>query len=456
MERTISIMVGKGSYSHNRRSFVAKNVDENRIDRNVVFKDEKIKNVYHELFDEAQQRYNDKQKRKDRKIDNYYEKIRTSKQEKLYHEIIVQVGNKDDTNARSYEGVVAKNILKDYMKDFEKRNPNLRVFEAYLHMDEETPHLHIDFIPFVTGSKRGMDTRVSLKAALDAQGFRGNSRGNIEWKRWVESEKEELAKVMANHKINWLKKGTHEKHLSVLDFEKREPAKEVKQLEEQIKEKDDEIVRKKRWIDLQLQTDKIIRESIEEKREELKCVRSELEDEKAEKEKIQKETDGLRQKKREIEIDVIGLMEERSEVQKDYSEYARMSKSLDEVVEQYESGWQYRLQEPERLMSTKNYKEKYVEPLLVRLKRLLKSLLDMLRGLQYRVMRAERENVELKERIEDKDMMIEYQGREIERLEEIEEKYDAVVEELGEEVVERIVGRNQELEREKQHYLERR
>lgn len=449
-------MVGKGSYSHNRRSFVAKNVDENRIDRNVVFKDEKIKNVYHELFDEAQQRYNDKQKRKDRKIDNYYEKIRTSKQEKLYHEIIVQVGNKDDTNARSYEGVVAKNILKDYMKDFEKRNPNLRVFEAYLHMDEETPHLHIDFIPFVTGSKRGMDTRVSLKAALDAQGFRGNSRGNIEWKRWVESEKEELAKVMANHKINWLKKGTHEKHLSVLDFEKRERAKEVKQLEEQIKEKDDEIVRKKRWIDLQLQTDKIIRESIEEKREELKCVRSELEDEKAEKEKIQKETDGLRQKKREIEIDVIGLMEERSEVQKDYSEYARMSKSLDEVVEQYESGWQYRLQEPERLMSTKNYKEKYVEPLLVRLKRLLKSLLDMLRGLQYRVMRAERKNVELKERIEDKDMMIEYQGREIERLEEIEEKYDAVVEELGEEVVERIVGRNQELEREKQHYLERR
>lgn len=449
-------MVGKGSYSHNRRSFVAKNVDENRIDRNVVFKDEKIKNVYHELFDEAQQRYNDKQKRKDRKIDNYYEKIRTSKQEKLYHEIIVQVGNKDDTNARSYEGVVAKNILKDYMKDFEKRNPNLRVFEAYLYMDEETPHLHIDFIPFVTGSKRGMDTRVSLKAALDAQGFRGNSRGNIEWKRWVESEKEELAKVMANHKINWLKKGTHEKHLSVLDFEKRERAKEVKQLEEQIKEKDDEIVRKKGWIDLQLQTDKIIRESIEEKREELKCVRSELEDEKAEKEKIQKETDGLRQKKREIEIDVIGLMEERSEVQKDYSEYARMSKSLDEVVEQYESGWQYRLQEPERLMSTKNYKEKYVEPLLVRLKRLLKSLLDMLRGLQYRVMRAERENVELKERIEDKDMMIEYQGREIERLEEIEEKYDAVVEELGEEVVERIVGRNQELEREKQHYLERR
>ena len=144
------------------------------------------------------------------------------------------------------------------MKDFEKRNPNLRVFGAYLHMDEETPHLHIYFVPFVTGSKRGMDTRVSLKAALDEQGFKGNSRGNTEWKQWVESEKMELEKVMERHGIQWLKKGTHEKHLSVLDFEKRERAKEVKQLEEQIKEKDDEIIQKERQINLQFQTNKII------------------------------------------------------------------------------------------------------------------------------------------------------------------------------------------------------
>lgn len=453
MERTISIMVGKGSYSHNRRSFVAKNVDENRSYRNIDFTDEKIKNVYHELFDEAQQRYNEKQKRKDRRIDDYYEKIRTSKQEKLYHEIIVQIGNKDDTNARTYEGIVARNTLIDYMKDFEKRNPNLRVFGAYLHMDEETPHLHIDFVPFVTGSKRGMDTRVSLKAALDAQGFRGNSRGNTEWKQWVESEKEELAKVMKAHSIEWMKKETHEKHLSVLDFEKRERAKEVKQLEEQIKQKDDEIIQKERQINLQFKTDKVIRESIEEKREELQYVHSEIEEKKAEKEKIEKETAGLQQEKREIEIDVIRMLEERSEVQKDYSEYARMSRNLNEVVEQYENGWQYRLQEPERLMSAKSYKEKYVEPLLFRLKNLLKSLLDMLRGLQYRVLRTERENEELKEKIRDRDMEIKYQRKEIERLEDVEEKYDAVVEKLGEEVVERIVEQNREVECERQNYL---
>ena len=161
----------------------------------------------------------------------------------------------------------------------------------------------------------------------------------------------------------------------------------------------------------------------------------------------------MRQKKHEIKIDVIGLLEERNEVQKDYSEYVGLSRNLDEIVDQYENGWQYKLQEPAGLMSAKSYKEKYVELLLARLKSLLKSLLDMLRGLQYRVLRAERENVELKERIEDKDRLIKYQEQEIGGLEEVEEKYDAVVEELGEEIVERIIEENQEVEREKQHYF---
>mgnify|MGYP003071974661 CR=1 FL=1 len=251
-------MIGKGSVNHNTRAFTAKNVDKNRSVDNVEFRQEDIKHVYHKLFDEALERYNAKQKRKDRVIDNYYEKIRRGKQEKLFHEVIFQIGNKDDMNAKSEDGLLAKKILTEFMDEFQARNPNLYVFSAHLHMDEETPHLHIYFVPFVTGSKRGMDTRVSLKAALDEQGFKGNSRGNTEWKQWVESEKMELEKVMERHGIQWLKKGTHEKHLSVLDFEKRERAKEVKQLEEQIKEKDDEIIQKERQINLQFQTNKII------------------------------------------------------------------------------------------------------------------------------------------------------------------------------------------------------
>lgn len=188
------------------------------------------------MFDEALERYNSKQKRKDRMIDDYYEKIRQGKQEKLFHEVIFQIGNKDDMNARREEGLLAKKILTEFMEEFQKRNPNLYVFSAHLHMDEETPHLHIDFVPYITGSKRGLDTRVSLKSALAAEGFTGGTRGATEWNQWITAEKQALAKVMERYGVNWLQKGTHEKHLSVLDFEKKERAKEVAELDSQKQE----------------------------------------------------------------------------------------------------------------------------------------------------------------------------------------------------------------------------
>lgn len=233
MNRTISIMVGKGSVNHNSRKFHAKNTDPERSYLNVEYCNENLQLVYHQLFDEAKQRYNAKQKRADRMIPDYYEKIRSGKQEKLFHEVIVQIGNREDMNAQSENGALAAQVLDEYMREFQKRNPNLRVFSAHLHMDEATPHLHVDFVPFTTGSKRGMDTRVSLKKALAAQGYTGGSRGDTEWNQWVAAEKNALAVVMERHGIQWEKKGTHEKHLSVLDFEKRERAKEVAALESQ-------------------------------------------------------------------------------------------------------------------------------------------------------------------------------------------------------------------------------
>ena len=149
MERTISAMIGKGSVSHNTRAFTAKNVDKNRRADNMEFCQEDIKQVYHKLFDEALERYSAKQKRKDRMIDDYYEKIRRGKQEKLFHEVIFQIGNKDDMNAKSEDGLLSKRILTEFMNEFQTRNPNLYVFSAHLHMDEETPHLHIDFVPYI-------------------------------------------------------------------------------------------------------------------------------------------------------------------------------------------------------------------------------------------------------------------------------------------------------------------
>lgn len=232
IRKTISFSVGKGSLTHNRRDFIAQNVDSDRTQMNIEYCNENLEQVYHQMFDDALQRFNDKQKRADRKINSYYDKIRTGKQEKLFHEVIVQIGNREDTNSKSTDSEIAVRILDEYMKHFQERNPNLRIFSAHLHLDEETPHLHIDFVPFVTNSKRGLDTRVSLKQALLSQGFKGESKFESEWSKWALSEKQQLASVMEKHGVEWEQLGTHNEHLSVYDYKKKMRAEEVQELEE--------------------------------------------------------------------------------------------------------------------------------------------------------------------------------------------------------------------------------
>lgn len=241
MKRTISFMVGKGSINHNKRSFTAKNVDADRTINNVEYCYTPIKKVYHELFDEALKRYNEKQTRADRIIKNYYEKIRTGRQEKPFHEVIVQIGNWDDTNSQGEYADLAQKVLEEYYNGFAERNPQLKVFSAHLHLDEESPHMHIDFVPYITESKRGLDTRVSLKQALAKQGFIGKGRGATEWAMWAQSEKEQLAAVMERYGIEWEQKGTHEKHLSVLDYKKQQREKEVMKLGDEISKQKDEL-----------------------------------------------------------------------------------------------------------------------------------------------------------------------------------------------------------------------
>ncbi len=233
MKRTISIMTGKGSVNHNGRKFTAENVDKGRTPDNITYCNENIRTVYHKLFDEAVKNYNARQTRSDRQIKNYYKKIsRESKQEKPFQEIIVQIGDKDNMGAETQNGQLAKKLLDEYMKGFQERNPNLYVFSGHLHMDEATPHLHIDFVPFTTGSKRGLDTRVSMKGALKQQGFIGTGRSNTERAQWAKSEKEALSKIMLEHGIEWDEKGTHEKHKSVSEFKKQKLIEEVEALEE--------------------------------------------------------------------------------------------------------------------------------------------------------------------------------------------------------------------------------
>lgn len=239
---SISIELGKGVLNHNNRKFIADNVDKNRTKDNIEYENISLENAYHHLFDEALKRYNDRQKRSDRKIKNYLEHIQKGKQEKPFYEIIVQVGNKNDMGVNTHNKDLSKAILDEYMKEFQKRNPNLYVFNAHLHMDEATPHLHIDFIPFTSNSKRGLDTRVSMKQALSSQGFKGGTREETEWSQWVNSEKQELSKVMLEHNVEWEYQGNDKEHLSVLDYKKQERTKEVAELERQCSVLKDNIV----------------------------------------------------------------------------------------------------------------------------------------------------------------------------------------------------------------------
>ena len=231
---SISIELGKGALKHNSRIFNTPNTNPERSHLNKEYINDDIKNVYHELFDEAVERYNSKQTRNDRKVKNYYEKICNGKQEKPFHEIVVQIGNKNDFGIGKQITGLAEKALDNYVSTFQKRNPYLRVFSAHMHLDEATPHLHIDFVPFTTGSKRGLDTRVSLKQALANQGFVGNGREETEWALWVNSEKESLAESMFKFNIEWENQHTSREHLSVLDYKKKERQKEVIQLEEKV------------------------------------------------------------------------------------------------------------------------------------------------------------------------------------------------------------------------------
>lgn len=489
-------MIGKGSVNHNTRAFTAKNVDKNRSADNVEFCQEDIKQVYHKLFDEARERYNAKQKRKDRMIDNYYEKIRRGKQEKLFHEVIFQIGNKDDMNAKSEDGLLAKRILTEFMDEFQARNPNLYVFSAHLHMDEETPHLHIDFVPYITGSKRGLDTRVSLKSALVAEGFTGGTRGATEWNQWIAAEKRELAVVMERYGVKWLQKGTHEKHLSVLDFEKQERAKEVAELDSQKQEKTSEVAKLNQAVssmkqELMTTTIKQVRaeEAVEKAREEgiavqrdnrhleqqqwqLRTDNSELEMKQSvlqsenqrleqEQNKLQEDNEKLEQKQTTLQSDDQALKQMHDKLQKDNAQLEiqqeKLRSSIDQMVQsekllqrdvrKYDEEPEWQFPEPGAFASAKSFRDKVALPLVNKLKELVKSL-------TIQCVRLKEEVLQLRDKVKHLTSDVEfYKGKirdmsaKTELLQEKADDLERVKRYAGAEQIDTIIGKVKEQER---------
>ena len=367
MKRTISFMTGKGSVNHNSRKFHAKNTDPERSCLNVEYCNENVKDVYHELFDEALTRYNEKQTRSDRRIDDYYEKIRSGKQEKPFHEIILQIGDKDNMGAKTENGQLAAKVLDKYMWDFQRRNPTLRVFSAYLHMDEATPHLHIDFVPYTTGSRRGIDTRVSLKQALSALGFKGGTRRETELNQWVAYEKEQLAAVMREYGIEWEKKGTHEKHLSVLDFEKKERAKEVAELKQSISDG------KERLSDIQIQHRKAVQET-EQIRQKGEAIRQEVSELSETSDLLKEQATTLAEDKKKLLSDNVKLEKQQKKLQQDIEKMVQSKAVMERNIHAYDEDEKWQLPEPAALMSAKAYKDKKAFPLVEKLKETIKAL----------------------------------------------------------------------------------
>ena len=443
MKRTISFMTGKGSDNHNSRKFHAKNTDPERSCLNVEYCNENVKDVYHELFDEALAWYNEKQTRSDRRIDDYYEKIRSGKQEKPFHEIILQIGDKDNMGAKTENGRLAAKVLDKYMRDFQRRNPTLRVFSAYLHMDEATPHLHIDFVPYTTGSRRGINTRVSLKQALSALGFKGGTRRETELNQWVAYEKEQLAAVMLEHGIEWEKKGTHEKHLSVLDFEKKERAKEVAELEQSISDG------KERLSDIQIQHRKAVQET-EQIRQKGEAIRQEVSELSETSDLLKEQATTLAEDKKKLLSYNVKLEKQQKKLQRDIEKMVQSKAVMERNIHAYDEDEKWQLPEPAALMSAKAYKDKKAFPLVEKLKETIKALTikcvqlaEQGKKLKDKVTRQEQQISRLTDKVME-------QSDIIDRLQEKTADLGRLERYFGREQVQSIVERSKALERAEQ------
>ena len=217
---SISFRSDDGCIEHNNRDFFTDNVDKSRTPNNITYVKRDLRELYHELFDEALAEYNAKQSRPDRQIPDYYEHIRKGKKEKLFQEIIVMFGNSENCGVGSENWETAVKLLDEYMREFEKRNPNLKVFNAVMHLDEATPHLHINFIPVCYGQKQGLSTRVSMKRAIQQMGFTASGKKETEAILWGSSERAKLTEILNNHNIVRQVVGAFHDHKSVEEYKR--------------------------------------------------------------------------------------------------------------------------------------------------------------------------------------------------------------------------------------------
>lgn len=246
--RTISYHVGSNSnyrIAHNARLYKDNwpdNIDRERSNQNIVLVNETLPNAYHRLFDAAVKEYNAKQTRADRKITDYLKSLQKSGKNPNYvYEAIVQFGDKDNSEQ---DNAVAKEVLQQYVQDFQRRNPQLAVIGAYIHMDEATPHLHLDWVPVGPneGPKaRGMAVVASMDKALRAQGYtQGKTRKDTPLARWTADERAAFDQLCADrgYNITHPQAGQDVQHLTMLEYKNQQEQQKLEATIEQLQQEE--------------------------------------------------------------------------------------------------------------------------------------------------------------------------------------------------------------------------
>ena len=231
---SISFTLGKASMpheanvEHNNREFIANNVNKTKISENITYIKQDVQQAYQQLFRESLAEYNGNQTRRDRIISDYFKHISKSKREEAFYEIIVQFGDSKTAPCGSQNGQITQEMLDEYMKSFQKRNPNLHVFNAVLHMDEASPHLHINFVPFYTqGRKNSLSKGVSMRAALDEQGFTAKNFKENRLVAWEDSERQVMEELLKKYGFEREDKQAKYAHQTVDEFKKSQDEKKI-------------------------------------------------------------------------------------------------------------------------------------------------------------------------------------------------------------------------------------
>lgn len=224
---TASIVKGRGYLNHNDRSInrvSEKSWDPELSRNNIICRNIPIQDAYEQLFGKALSEYNQRQidvNHPERQIKNYYEHISRSKQEKPFYEFVVAFGSMEDKDTDIYPAL--QRCLSTYVVDFEERNPNFKVFQKIVHLDEKgIDHAHIDFIPVSTHNKRGLSVKNSFRGALKEMGYTGKTA----FLDWRQSEEKYMAEIMERYGLKFERGSGRDEHLNVRQY------KEYKKYEE--------------------------------------------------------------------------------------------------------------------------------------------------------------------------------------------------------------------------------